>query len=120
MVNWVVSAVARRVELWDDTLVVPPPLAARAAVFAFGDELLDVRLERECERNVWRTPGGRSFAAAYLLPRAEAALLAELQRYSGISCKTHSSTSHSSTSTPALATALPNDPASTARTCQHE
>jgi hypothetical protein len=28
----------------------------------------------------WLTPGGRSFAAAYLLPRAEAALLPELQR----------------------------------------
>jgi hypothetical protein len=28
----------------------------------------------------WLTPGGRSFPAAYLLPRAEAALHPELQR----------------------------------------
>ena len=36
--SWVASAVARRVELWEDTLVIPPALAARAAVLAFGDE----------------------------------------------------------------------------------
>jgi hypothetical protein len=35
---------ARRVELWDDNLVIPPALAARAAVFAFGDELMDLKL----------------------------------------------------------------------------
>ncbi len=28
----------------------------------------------------WLSPGGRNFAAAYLLPRAEAALCQELQR----------------------------------------
>ncbi len=50
--SWVASAVARRVELWEDTtlvlppalaapLVFPPALAARAAVLAFGDVLLD-------------------------------------------------------------------------------
>ena len=64
--SWVTSAVARRVELWDDNLVIPPALAARAAVFAFGDELLELRLPRD--------------AAAQLLPRAEAALRQELQR----------------------------------------
>jgi hypothetical protein len=29
--------VERRVKLWDDALVLPPALAARAAVLAFGD-----------------------------------------------------------------------------------
>ncbi len=29
---------------------------------------------------MWRTPGGRDLAAAYLLPRAETALRQELQR----------------------------------------
>ncbi len=42
--SWVASAVARRVELWDDNLVLPPALAARAAVLAFGNELLDLKL----------------------------------------------------------------------------
>jgi hypothetical protein len=80
---WVASAVARRVELWDDAVVLPPALAARAAVLAFGDELLDLVLPRDYGfiwRLRWRSPGGRKFAAAYLLPRAEAALRQELQR----------------------------------------
>jgi hypothetical protein len=87
--SWVASAVARRVELWEDTLVLPPALAAplvlppalaaRAAVLAFGDELLDLVLPNEV-RFWWRQPGGRLFAASYLLPRAEAALRQELQR----------------------------------------
>ena len=73
---WVASAVARRVELWDDALVLPPALAARAAVLAFGEELLDLQLP---DRNdLWLSPGGRDFAAAYLLPRAETALRQEL------------------------------------------
>jgi hypothetical protein len=38
------SATLRRVELWDDNLVIPPALAARAAVFAVGDELIDLEL----------------------------------------------------------------------------
>ncbi len=86
---WVASAVARRVELWEDTLVIPPALAAplvlppalaaRAAVLAFGDELLDLVLPDEVGFR-WRQPGGRIFAASYLLPRAEAALRQELQR----------------------------------------
>lgn len=54
--TWVASAMARRVELWDEALVLPPDVAARAAVLAFGDELLDLQ---------W-------------LPRAEAALRQEL------------------------------------------
>ena len=91
--SWVASAVARRVELWEDTdslvlppalaapLVLPPALAARAAVLAFGDELLDLVLPGEDEFGLrWRQPGGRIFAASYLLPRAEAALRQELQR----------------------------------------
>jgi hypothetical protein len=88
--SWVASAVARRVELWEDTtpvvppdlaapLVLPPALAARAAVLAFGDELLDLELPRDSGLR-WRQPGGRIFAASYLLPRAEAALRQELQR----------------------------------------
>jgi hypothetical protein len=66
---------ARRIELWQDALVVPPALAAGAAVLAFGNELLDI-----CRSGRWRTPDGRTFAAAKLLPLAEAALLLELQR----------------------------------------
>ncbi len=87
--SWVASAVARRVELWEDTLVLPPALAAplvlppalaaRAAVLAFGDELLDLELPYG-DGSRWRQPGGRIFAASYLLPRAEAALRHELQR----------------------------------------
>jgi hypothetical protein len=87
--SWVASALARRVELWEDTLVIPPALAAplvlppalaaRAAVMAFGDELLDLVLPEEGGSR-WRQPGGRIFAATYLLPRAEAALRQELQR----------------------------------------
>ncbi len=48
----------------------PSSFAACAAMLAFGDELL-VQPDDEYE---WRTPGGREFAAAYLLPLAEAAL----------------------------------------------
>jgi hypothetical protein len=62
--------VARRVELWDDALVLPP---AVGAAVAFGDELPDLKLGR-FDNNRWLSPGGRDFAAAYLLPRAEAAL----------------------------------------------
>ena len=76
---WVASAVARRVELWDDTLVIPPALAARAAVFAFGDELIDLKLPNDAGSQ-WLSQDGRDLAAAKLLPRAEAALRQELQR----------------------------------------
>jgi hypothetical protein len=77
--SWVASAMLRRVELWDDNLVVPPGLAARAAVLAFGDELIDLKLPND-RGPQWLSQGGRVIAAAYLLPRAEAALRQELQR----------------------------------------
>ena len=88
--SWVDSAVAKRVELWEDTtlvlppalatpLVLPPALAARAAVLAFGDELLDLVLP-DGSGSHWLSPGGRISAASDLLPRAEAALREELQR----------------------------------------
>jgi hypothetical protein len=76
--SWVASAIARRVELWDDNLVIPPAVVARAAVFAFGDELIDFELPNESDSK-WLSHGGRDIAAAYLLPRAEAALRQELQ-----------------------------------------
>ncbi len=81
--SWVASAMARRVELWDDNLVIPPAVAARAAVLAFGDELVDLELPDEVDDEVdslWLSQGGREMAAAYLLPRAEAALRQDLQR----------------------------------------
>jgi hypothetical protein len=70
---------ARRVELWDDNLVIPPALAARAAVLAFGDELLNLELPDRSDSR-WLSQGGREMAAADLLPRAETALRLELQR----------------------------------------
>ncbi len=77
--SWVASAMLRRVELWDDNLVIPPALAARAAVFAFGDELIDLELPNDSASR-WLSQGGRDMAAAHLLPRAEVALRQELQR----------------------------------------
>jgi hypothetical protein len=76
--SWVASALARRVELWDDDLVMRT-LAARAAVLAFGDELVDLELPNDAD-SLWLSQGGREMAAACLLPRAEAALRQELQR----------------------------------------
>ncbi len=78
--SWVASALARRVELWDDNLVIPPAVAARAAVLAFGDELVDLNFRPIESDSLWLSQGGREMAAAYLLPRAEAALRQELQR----------------------------------------
>jgi hypothetical protein len=49
------------------------------AELAFDDELLDLVLPYSVGLR-WRSPGGRNLAAAYLLPRAEAALRQELQR----------------------------------------
>ena len=69
----------RRVEPWDDNLIIPPALAARAAVLAFGDELVDLELPDDPNLQ-WLSQGGRDMAAAHLLPRAEAALRQELQR----------------------------------------
>jgi hypothetical protein len=48
-------------------------------VLAFGDELLDL-VPPGYLGFYWLSPGGRDLAAAYLLPRAEAALRQELQR----------------------------------------
>ncbi len=76
---WVASAMLRRVELWDNNLVIPPALAARAALFTFGDELMDLELPNEFGAH-WHLHGGRDIAAAFLPPRAEAALRQELQR----------------------------------------
>ena len=76
--SWVASAMARRVEHWDDDLVMRT-LAARAAVLAFGDELVDLELPNETDSQ-WLSQGVREMAAAYLLPRAEAALRQDLQR----------------------------------------
>jgi hypothetical protein len=75
--SWVPSAMARHVELWDDNLVIPPTLAARAAVMAFGGELIDLELPKDADSR-WLSQGGREMAAAVLLPRAEAALRQEL------------------------------------------
>jgi hypothetical protein len=104
--SWVASAVAKRVELWEDTLVIPPALAAplvlpptlvaRAAVLAFGDELLDF-VPNDFG---WRSPGGRNFAAAYLLPRAEAALRQELQRLADAAKRARQGQSSSSSGSP--------------------
>ncbi len=77
--SWVSSAMLRRVELWDDNLVIPPALAARAAVLAFGNELIDLELSNDSD-SLWLSQGGRDMAAARLLPRAQAALRQELQR----------------------------------------
>ena len=109
--SWVASAMARRVELWEDTLVIPPALAAplvlppalaaRAAVLAFGDELLDPVLPYDSGLR-WRQPGGRIFAAAYLLPRAEAALRQELQRLADAAKRARQGQSSSSTGSRAI------------------
>ncbi len=48
----------------------PSSFAECAAILAFGDELLVL----PDDKYEWRTPGGREFAAAFLLPLAEAAL----------------------------------------------
>ena len=108
---WVASAVARRVELWEDTLVIPPALAAplvllpalaaRAAVLAFGDELLDLVLPDEVGLR-WRQPAGRIFAASYLLPRAEAALHQELQRLADAAKRARQGQSSSSSGSRAI------------------
>ena len=92
---------ARRVELWDDNLVIPPALAARAAVFAFGDELIDLELPNESDA-LWLLQGGRDIAAARLLPRAEAALRQELQRLADAAKRAREGQSSSSSSSRAL------------------
>jgi hypothetical protein len=92
---WVASAIARRVELWDDNLVIPPAVAARAAVLAFGDELVDLRLPDDSDSQ-WLSQGGRKMAAADLVPRAEAALRQELQGLAAAAERSRKSQSSSS------------------------
>jgi hypothetical protein len=99
--SWVASATARRVELWDDNLVIPPALAARAAVFAFGDELVDLRLPDSADSQ-WLSKGGRDMAAAQLLPRAEAALRQELQLLAEAAKRAREGQSSSSSNSRAL------------------
>ena len=107
--SWVTSAKARRVELWDDNLVIPPALAARAAVLAFGDELIDLELPNESDNesddesdSQWLSQGGRDMAAAHLLPRAEAALRQELQRLADAAKRAREGQSSSSSGSRAL------------------
>ncbi len=47
--SWVASAMLRRVERWDDDLGIPPALAAQAAVLAFGNELMDLKLPNDLD-----------------------------------------------------------------------
>ena len=68
----------------------PPALVSRTAVLAFGDEILDLN------------PGGREFAAAYLLPRTEAELRKELRRLADAVAKARRSQSSSSSGPRAL------------------
>ncbi len=75
---WVALAVARLNEV-PGQLRWPPSFSECAAVLAFGDELLDLRLPGDYDSQ-WLSQGGRDMAAAHLLPRAEAALRQELQR----------------------------------------
>ncbi len=94
---------ARRVELWDDTLVIPPALAARAAVLAFSDELIDLKLPNDRGAgSQWFSKGGRDMAAAHLLPRAEAALRQELQRLADAAKRAREGHSSSSSGSHAL------------------
>ncbi len=99
--SWVASATLRRVELWDDSLVIPPALAARAAVLAFGDELLNLELPDNIAAR-WLSQGGREMAAADLLPRAEAALRLGLQRLTDAVKRAREGRSSSSSSSRAL------------------
>jgi hypothetical protein len=62
MAAWVDSVLARRVELWNDKLVLPPALAA---VLASADERLVL-----LEWDAWHTPGGREFGVAASRGRA--------------------------------------------------
>jgi hypothetical protein len=71
---WVALAVARLFEV-PGHLGVPSSFAECAVILAFGDELLMLPDDFE-----WRAPGGRAFAAACLLPLAEAALRLALAR----------------------------------------
>ncbi len=92
---------ARRALGRQHNLVLPPALAARAAVFAIGDELLDLRLP-DYSFSQWLSQGGRDMAAADLLPRAEAALRLELQRLADAVKRARAGESSSSSGSRAL------------------
>ena len=98
--SWVASAMLRRVELWDDNLVMRT-LAARAAVLAFGDELMHLKLPDDSGSRQF-SKAGRKLAAAVLLPRAEAALRQELQRLAEAAKRAREGQSSSSSSLRAL------------------
>jgi hypothetical protein len=51
---------------------------------------------------LWRAPGGRDFAAAYLLPRAETAVGQELQRLADAAKRARQGQSSSSSGSRAL------------------
>jgi hypothetical protein len=70
-------------------------------VLAFGDELLDLVLPVDFGLR-WRSPGGRNFAAAYLLPRTEATLRQELQRLADAAKRAREGQSSSSSGSRAL------------------
>ncbi len=72
-------------------------------MLAFGSELLNFELPAESVRLAgrfprWKQPGGRYLAAAYLLPRAEAALREELQRLADAAKRARQGQSSSSSS----------------------
>ncbi len=94
---WVVSAVARLNEV-PGHLRWPPSFVECAALLAFGDELLVL----QDNKYVWRTPGGRDLAAAYLLPRAETALRQELQRLADAAKRAREGLSSSSSGSRAM------------------
>jgi hypothetical protein len=94
---WVSLAVARLNEV-PEHLGVPTSFAECAAILAFGDELLVL----PDDKYEWRTPGGRDLAAAYLLPRAEAALRQELQRLADAATRARQGHSSSSSGVRAL------------------
>ena len=70
-------------------------------MLAFGDELLDLSLPNG-DGSRWRQPGGRIFAASYLLPRAEAALRQELQRLADAAKRARQGQSSSSSGSRAI------------------
>ena len=70
--SWVATTAARVKPLDNTHNNLPPDFAARAAVLAFGEELL--------LGAPWLSPGGRKFAADNLMPLAETALILKLRR----------------------------------------
>ncbi len=67
--TWAISAVARRVELWDNALVLPTALVARTGVLAFGNELLDLSCLSPTSTGGARRAGASSRPACCNWPR---------------------------------------------------